>query len=89
MIKNLTEIEKYPLKKSKNLSVLINETENTKFLNNNYLKALKVGFLYQVYNMNEVEILDSKLVIRLEINFNNINNNNKMATFLATDDKSS
>lgn len=85
MIKNLTEIEKRQLKKSKNLAVLTSETKNTQFSNNNCLKVLEVSFLRQICNMDEEKILDSKSIIGLKVNFDDIDNDDIMTIFLTTD----
>lgn len=85
-IKNLIEIKKRQLKKSKNLSVLAVETRNTQLLNNNYLKALKASFLSQVFNAKSKEdILDSESIPESKADLDNIDNDDLMATFLATD----
>lgn len=85
-IKNLIEIKKRQLKKSKNLSVLAVETRNTQLLNNNYLKALKASFLSQVFNVKSKEdILDSESIPESKADLDNIDNDDLMATFLATD----
>lgn len=89
MIKNLTKIERHQLKKSKNLSLLTIKTANTQFSNNNYPKALKASFLSQVFNVDKKEILDSKSIIESEAHFDNIDNNDVIATLLATNTESS
>lgn len=85
MIKDLAEIERCQLKKSKNLLVSTTETKNTQFLNDNCSQTLKISFLSQVCNINKKKILDSKSIIGSKTNFNNIDNDNIIATFLIID----
>lgn len=82
MIKDLIEIERYQLKKSKNLLVLTVKIENTQFSINNSFKVLKVSSLSQVCNLDKEKILNSNLVIESETSFNSIDNNNVIATLL-------
>lgn len=89
-IKDLAEIKKHQLKKSKNLSVPVAGTGNTQFSNSNCLKTLKASFLSQVFNTDSKEkISDSKLILGSKSDLDNVNNKNMMATLLATDAENS
>lgn len=89
-IKDSTEIEKYQLKKSKNLSVPTVGTGNIQFSNSNHFKALKISSLSQIFNADSEEVvLDSESVLRSKADLENINNNNLIITFLATNAENS
>lgn len=85
MIKDPAEIERRQLKKSKNPSVPTAETGNTQFSNSNRPKALKASSLSQVCNVDEEEISESESIIGSEADFDNIDDDDVMATLLATD----